>query len=98
MIHSIIKVSKKERDLLLSIRDLGYGEIFGIEIPDENPEFDFAVTKAELDLITMIRNGMGYIDVLTVHNGEPAISENDFKDRGFRCRKKIKYPTSPKEG
>jgi hypothetical protein len=88
-----VKVSKRERDLILGMRSLKFGEMFGVEVPDEPYTEDLKVTGNEQDLLTLLRNGLMYIDVLTIHNGEPTLVETDLICNGFRSRKKHKLPT-----
>ncbi|MEL7591636.1 MAG: hypothetical protein AAGU17_10140 [Anaerolineaceae bacterium] len=91
-------VSTNEQELLKVIREVEYGELYGVEIAAQEPELEALVSTAERDLLEVIRGGLQYIDVLTIHNGEPSIAELDYQQAGFRCRKKIKFPTVRAEG
>lgn len=93
-----IKVSDSELELLNAIREVEHGEMYGVEVDVTEPYVTLGVSQPCADLLTMIRNGIQYIDVLTIHNGEPSLAEVDFKKYGFRCRKKIKFPTVKTEG
>lgn len=93
MVSYKVKVSRQEQKLLDTIRAIGYGELFGVEIDDAPKEINLDVSMNCQDLIEMIRNGAQHIDVLTIHQGEPVMAETDYKDNGFRCRKKTKFPT-----
>lgn len=95
---SSLSVSSSERKLLTLIREVGFGEMYGVEILEGEHDYVVTPTQAEHDLLMAIRNGLQHIDVLTIHNGEPTMAEVDFKDSGFRCRKKIKFPTVKTEG
>ncbi len=91
-------VSAREQELLEVIREVQYGELYGVEIEAQEPEREELVSPAERDLLEAIRGGIQYIDVLTIHNAEPVVAELDFTRASFRCRKKIKFPTVRAEG
>lgn len=86
-------VSTPEWQLLEAIREIKYGEIFGVQVDDNGKWIEDEVTPAEACLLEYIRDGAQYIDILTVHNGQPTLAETDMKIHGFRCRKKVKFPT-----
>lgn len=93
---SVIRITLPEANLIDTIQFVKYGELYGVEIPDESNllmPFERALSQAMIDLINQIRNGGQYIDVLTIHNGQPTCAEYDFKLNGFRCRKKVRFPT-----
>lgn len=79
-------------ELLKTMRSLGYGEIYGVEIVFTGPAVEVEVSKNERDLVDYL-DGTPKIDVLTVHQGEPVLAETNCVDNGFRCRKKVKFPT-----
>lgn len=91
-------VSSEEMMLLGAIRELGYGYMYGVRVEEHKPDLPLEVTHAEKDFLEAIRNGLQEIDVLTVHGGEPTVAETDYKHNGFRCRKKIRFPTVKTEG
>ena len=86
-------LSTKEFKLLETIRAIAFGELFGVEIPVEENWIEEELHPAERDLVEFIRAGGQYIDVLTVHHSLPVIAETDMKLNGFKCRKKVKFPT-----
>jgi hypothetical protein len=92
MVRYTAVVSPKEKDLLNAIRAVQYGELFGVDIPQVHTVDAMDVSAGERDLLTLIRDGIQYIDVLTVHNGQPTRIECDTICNGFRCRKKIRLP------
>ncbi len=98
MIQSLLDVSEEESDLLWTIRELGFGELYGVEIKDGPQVFQLPVNRAEKDLVEFIRAGNQYLDILYVHQGSPIQVEIDFRLNSFRCRKKIRFPTSREEG
>jgi hypothetical protein len=98
-----VLVSSPEARLIDSIQAIYFGEMFGVEIPSEDPKkadtmLFRELSPAMLDLILYTRAGCQYIDVLTVHNGQPTLAETNLKLGGFRCRKQIRFPTIPTEG
>ena len=91
MLNSKMKVSVSENALILTIRELEFGEMFGVEVDDQKLEIDMAISTPERGLIEFLRDGNQKIDVLRIHQGDPACAETDFKKNGFKCRKKIKF-------
>jgi hypothetical protein len=87
-------VSDAELDLMDAIREVRYGEIYGVELKPGPYQHKVDVSQNLHDLLISIRDGFNDISVLTVHQGEPTIAESDFKHKTFCCRKKIKFPTS----
>jgi hypothetical protein len=99
MLNWSVVLTLEELDLYHAIKDTGYGEIFGIEIPISGDyRFSQDVSENFRDLLTLIRSGIHTISVLTLHQGEPVLVELDEKIGDFRCRKKIKIPTVKTEG
>lgn len=91
-------LSTPEYELLETIKAIRYGELFGVQVDDQGKWIDYELTPEQHDLIEYIRDGAQYIDILTVHHGQPTLAETDLKINGFRCRKKIKFPTVKAEG
>lgn len=91
-------VSTPEYLLLEVIKEIQYGELFGVQVDDQDKWIEYEISPAMLDLVGYIREGAQHIDILTVHNGQPVLAETDLKLNGFRCRKKIKFPTAHAEG
>ncbi len=91
----LFTVSASEADLIEAMSQVRYGEIYGVEIPPGGGDFIEwdELPQPTKDLILYIRSGVQHIDVLTVHNGLPTAAETDMKVYGFRCRKKVKFPT-----
>jgi hypothetical protein len=86
-----MKLSQSEKDLIDAIREVRFGEIYGVEIPIEAAGLDVTINDACVWLIGEIREGLTDISVLTVHDGRPVTAETDFKFRNLCCRKKYKY-------
>ena len=99
MLQCFIAVPESVKTLLRTTRELHYGELFGVEIDPTGPRENLQVSSNERDLVRLILDeGTCYIDVLTVHQSEPVLAEMDVEVRGFRCRKKVKFPTQRAEG
>ena len=90
---TLVSLSLPEANLVDTIQFVQFGELFGVEIPSEENTLERQVSPAMLELILYIRTGCQYIDVLSIHNGQPTFAETDFKKNGFRCRRKVKFPT-----
>jgi hypothetical protein len=88
-----MKLTQQEYDLVLVMREIKYGEIYGIELASGIQDKELDVSPSTKALIQAIRDGENDIGVLTVHNKEPVNAEVDYKSKGFCCRKKIKFPT-----
>lgn len=88
-----IKVSNPEFYLLETIRKVEYGTLYGVEIREEREFIECDVSPAAMALLEYIRSGTRYIDVLTIHAGQPVSAETDCVINGFRCRAKTKFPT-----
>jgi len=80
--------------LIQTIREIGYGEMYGVELNMATPETIMDVSHNERDMVRFILDGNPYLDVLTIHDSQPVYAEQDFASRGFRCRKKTKFPTA----
>jgi hypothetical protein len=92
-------LTPSEYDLVEAIQQVCFGEIYGVEIEQGGGQWiETNLSPAMLDLIFFIRSGVQYIDVLTVHQGQPTLAETDCKINGFRCRQKLKFPTIQMEG
>ena len=90
-----MKLSQAEKDLIDAIREVQYGEIYGIEILEGPAVLEASLNGAAQWLIGEIREGLTNISVLTIHDGRPVAAEADFKFRDLCCRKKYKYnPTT----
>ena len=94
MLKYNIVVPEAVEKLLRTTRELQFGEIFGVDIDPRTKMVNVQVSRNERDLASFIEDGNGYIDVLTIHQSEPVTAELDHESRGFRCRKKVKFPTA----
>ncbi len=99
MLKLNVAVPEAVKNLLRTTRDLNFGELFGVDLDLRGPRENMIVSQNERDLVQFILDEEAcYIDVLTVHQSEPVTAEMDLEMRGFRCRKKIKFPTLRAEG
>jgi hypothetical protein len=87
-------LTKQEKELLDAVVEVKYGEIFGVELDPGKPEIEVEASQNFRSLIEAIRDGLNHISVLTIHQGDPAMAETDFKHKGFSCRKKYRFPTT----
>ena len=95
---ALVKLSDPEYRLITAIQSVNFGEMFGVEVQHEEPTLEYLATQQEQDLIFVIRSGYQYIDVLTVHNGQPTLAELDQIIDGFRCRKRVRFPLTMEPG
>ena len=94
MLHSkTMKLSEAEILLQEAIKEIQCGEMYGVEIPQQKLVKAREVSGNFLSLLEELRDGVTYVDVLTIHQGEPVMMEIDCKINDFRCRKKTKFPT-----
>ena len=87
-----VALSEEEAGLIATLREVAFGEMYGVRIAPGPAQIASRVSAAERALILEIRDGLEDISVLHVHEGQPAYAEVDEKIAGFRCRKKIKFP------
>ena len=79
--------------LLRTTRELGFGEIFGVEIDPRSKVVNTRrFSKNETDLAKFIEDGNCYIDVLTVHQSEPVTAETRLREQGFPMSEKSEIP------
>ncbi len=83
--------------LIETARKLKFGEICSIEVVYTGSPREVEVSRNEADLLNFLDENP-CIDKLTVHQGEPVLAETNYESNGFRCRKKIKFPTERSEG
>ncbi|MCB2146586.1 MAG: hypothetical protein KQI81_08935 [Deltaproteobacteria bacterium] len=94
MILLPVDVTKHEKELLQTIKDVKFGEMFGVFLPFSTKDKQHKASENDLSLLELLREGLE-ISVLTVHSGEAVMAEIDEKIGDFRCRKKIKLPIKP---
>jgi hypothetical protein len=80
-------------NLLSAIDATQFGQIENVTVEHDVASIPAVVSENQRDLIALIRSGTRYFDSISVHRGEPVIAETSGTDFGFRCRKKIKFPT-----
>lgn len=83
--------------LIETTRQLRFGEICSIEVVYTGSPQQIEVSQNEADLLNFLDENP-CIDRLIVHQGEPMLAETKCESNGFRCLKKIKFPTDPSEG
>ncbi len=87
-----VDLSEEEAGLIETMREVAFGEMYGVRITPGTARVPSRISAAERSLILEIRDGLEDISILHVHEGQPAYAEVDEKIAGFRCRKKIKFP------
>ncbi len=84
-----------EADLLRDIKDLGFGELLDLELPETNekPTVLISLEEPQKKLVNAIRDGHRFFTVLVVHNGMPSYGEfpTETKCLKHRCRKRLKF-------
>lgn len=92
MLKYMVRISGEERRLIETIRKIGYGEIYSPKV-EIQPHTEILEVSANIaDLLDLVRSGTP-ISIITIHQFEPVYVEVDQLMDGFRCRKKIKFPT-----
>ena len=93
MLRYIRNVSVSEGELLDAIEELRFGEIYGIQL-DEGEFLKLReLSDEEWKLVSFLRLGKPYIDILQVHMGQPQMALQDRTIGPFRCQKKTKFST-----
>jgi len=93
MIKFKIEVSTSVALLQEAMSSIGYGEMYGVEVPETSGKTIIEASANLRDLNWIIEQGQRKFDVITVHQGKPVYFETDQIVGGFRCRKKVKLPT-----
>ena len=86
-------ISSQECKLFETIQVVKYGELYGVEVESGPKWIEYDLSPPMRSLLEYIRDGGQYIDILTIHNGQPAMAETDLKINGFRCRRKVRFST-----
>lgn len=92
MLRYNTKVTAEERQFLDAIHRVEYGEIYSPKLKPGALDQEASVSENARDLLNTVREGTE-ISILTIHAGEPVYAEVDQVIGGFRCRKKVKFPT-----
>lgn len=87
-----LSVSESERLLIETIRDVQYGELFGVRVTQQGPKETMRLREGNAQLIRFLREN-GYIELpkVTIHNGEVKQVEVVGNKNGIRYRKKIRF-------
>jgi hypothetical protein len=87
-------IKEEERQLLLTISEIQYGEIVDIEITkqDQPATIRAQLSEARMSLINAIRDGATQFVTLKVHQGEPAYGTSEYTNKyGYKVRKLFKF-------
>ena len=93
MLTYALELAEAEARLVDALRDVAYGEIYGIQVEPGERNRLYRLSAAERSLIFEIRDGLTSISVLHIHDNQPVYAEVDEKIGGFHCRRKIKFPS-----
>jgi hypothetical protein len=92
MLKYFVRISGEERKLIETIQKIGYGEVYSPKV-ETGPQTEILEVSANVaDLLDLVRSGAP-ISIITIHQYEPVYAEVDQLMDGFRCRKKVKFPT-----
>jgi len=92
MLRYKANVSGEERRLIETIQKIGFGEIYAPKMEGQQHSEAAEVSANVKDLLDLIRSGAP-VSIITIHQNEPVYAEVDQLIDGFRCRKRIKFPT-----
>ena len=87
-----VELTEDEAQLIEALREVAFGEVYGVCLTEGPVGRLRRLSSAERALILEMRDGTKDISVLHVHEGQPTYAEVDEKIKGFRCRKKIRFP------
>ena len=92
MLRYKARISGEERRLIETIQKIGYGEIYAPKMEGQLHNEVADVSTNVKDLLDLIRSGAP-VSIIIIHQNEPVYAEVDQLIDGFRCRKKVKFPT-----
>jgi hypothetical protein len=87
-----MKVTKSEKDLILAMGEVGYGQILDAELPikKESENYDLDISGKSRSLIEYLREEeIHELDSITVHQGLPTQIEVQGFAQGFKYKKKV---------
>ena len=82
-------ISDAERDLIMSIRDIEYGELFDVLIVNAEPTHEVGMRRGNTRLIKCLRQHPE-VEKIVVHEGEAKQVEVLGEKPNFKYRKKIR--------
>ena len=90
----ITYISDTERQLLDDFSDLEFGEVYDIEVLDDDGESrqPRELSKSQLDFLKLVRDGVRSFDQVKVHQSNPvyAMVKGQTKS-GLRCTRMYKF-------
>lgn len=93
MLRYKARVSGEERRLIDTIHKIGYGEIYSPKVEGQLHNEVADVSANVKDLLDLIRSGAP-VSIIIIHQNEPVYAEVDQLIDGFRCRKKVRFPST----
>ncbi len=93
MLKYMVRISREEQKLIETIQKIGYGEIYSPKT-EIQPHTEILEVSANIaDLLDLVRSGTP-ISIIIIHQYEPVYAEVDQLMDGFRCRKKVRFPSA----
>ena len=87
----VISISSDELSILDDIRELAYGELHGVQSPDQEMDVDAKLTSKEASFIRTLRSEGGF-DILSVHDSEPVSAQKaGLTKNGIGCIQKFRF-------
>ncbi len=93
MIRYKARISGEERKLIDTIQKIGFGEIYSPKVEGQLHDEVIDVSANVRDLLDLIRSGTP-VSIIIIHQNEPVYAEVDQLVDGFRCRKKVRFPST----
>jgi hypothetical protein len=93
MLRYKIRISGEERKLINTIQRIGFGEIYSPKVEAQLHNEVVDVSANVKDLLDLIRSGIP-VSIIIIHQNEPVYAEVDQLIDGFRCRKKVRFPST----
>mgnify|MGYP001049408314 CR=1 FL=1 len=82
-------ISNAEKDLIMTIREVEYGELYDILIVKQKPQNEVGMRRGNVKLIKCIRENPE-VEKIVIHEGEAKQVEVLGKSNDFRYRRKIR--------
>ena len=89
----MVNLTPSEQALILTIREIGYGELVDLELDDISggqPQ-KVSLTAAEEKLLKLIWDGNGFFCLIKIHDGQPAYAQVPYNRHGFHGTKLYKF-------
>jgi hypothetical protein len=85
-----MKITKSEKDLVLAIGEVGYGQLLRVDLQPGPALEEVPVTGKTRQLLETLRTeGIHYVDSLTIHQGTVTQIETSGTTHSFEYKKKL---------